>query len=101
MDLLIIDIPLRDGTKYQIEQEDLEIWRNLYEFVDVDLELKKLLGWNLANPAKRKTKRGIKKHINSWLSRANDKGVQYGPIRARTKQTILQRHTDRSWAPGV
>ena len=29
-------------------------------------------GWNLSNPGKRKTPRGIKRHINSWLTRAND-----------------------------
>lgn len=30
-------------------------------------------GWLNANPTKRKTKRGIKRFINSWLSREQDK----------------------------
>ena len=31
-------------------------------------------GWCLANPSKRKTKRGVKKFINNWLSRQQDRG---------------------------
>ena len=31
-------------------------------------------GWCLANPSKRKTQRGVKKFINNWLSRQQDRG---------------------------
>ena len=31
-------------------------------------------GWCLANPARRKTRRGVRAFINEWLSRAQDKG---------------------------
>ncbi len=33
-----------------------------------------MTGWLDANPTKRKTARGIKRFVNSWLARAQDKG---------------------------
>ena len=33
-----------------------------------------MLGWCDANPKKLKTKDGVKKFINSWLSKEQDKG---------------------------
>lgn len=36
-------------------------------------------GWLLSNPNKRKTRRGIEKFINGWLSREQDKGGSKSP----------------------
>ena len=33
-----------------------------------------MVGWLDSNPTKRKTKRGINRFINNWLSNAQDKG---------------------------
>ena len=46
----------------------------LYPAVDVMQELRKMKGWCDSNPAKRKTRRGIKRFINNWLSRQQDEG---------------------------
>ena len=101
MDLQVSSLPLKDGSTYEIQQDDKDIWKQLYPNIDLEQELKNCLGWNLANPARRKTKRGAKKHINGWLARANSKGVYHEPNRARTKQTAIQNLTDRSWAEGI
>ena len=51
--------------------------------VDIASELRKMRGWLLANPSKRKTKSGIARFANSWLAREQDRG----PVKTRgTKQ---------------
>ncbi len=62
---------------YSTKQEEYEVGKDLYmEYcdaypeVDVLSELGKMRAWLLSNDQKRKTKRGMKRFINSWLSRA-------------------------------
>ena len=57
-------------------------WAEAYPRVDVQSELNKMHQWLLANPGKRKTQRGLPRFINSWLSRANEKGADDGNKRA-------------------
>ena len=73
----VISITLNDKTEYSITQADVDGWKDLYPAVDVIQELRKMKGWADANPAKRKTKRGIKSFINSWLAKEQDK--YHGP----------------------
>ena len=70
----VIGLPLNDSTEHPIYQSDIEEWENLYPLVDVIQEIRKMRGWLLSNPERRKTKRGIKRFINNWLSREQDKG---------------------------
>lgn len=69
----IITLTLNDKSEYPIYQSDIDEWKELYQSVDVLQELRKMKGWLDANPKKRKTKNGIKRFINSWLSREQDK----------------------------
>ena len=73
----IISLILNDKSFYDVEQKDYEEWTTLYPAVDVMQELRKMKGWCDSNPTKRKTKKGIKRFINSWLSREQDKGRVY------------------------
>ena len=85
---VVIEILLNDGSKHPVTQEDVDEWSNLYQAVDVMQELRKMKGWAIANPKKRKTKRGIKSFINSWLTREQDK--YHGPelnTRVGTRQS--------------
>ena len=70
----VIGLPLNDSTEHPIYQSDIEEWENLYPSVDVIQEIRKMRGWLLSNPERRKTKRGINRFINNWLSREQDKG---------------------------
>lgn len=70
----VIELILNDKSLYPITQQDINEWQELYPSVNVLQELRKMKGWLDANPAKRKTSRGIKRFINSWLSREQDKG---------------------------
>lgn len=69
-----IELILNDKTFYLISQEQVDDWHSLYPAVDIMQELRKMKGWLYANPAKRKTKRGILRFVNSWLAREQDKG---------------------------
>ena len=72
-----ISITLNDKTEYPITEADIEGWKDLYPAVDVMQELRKMKGWSDANPTKRKTKAGIKRFINAWLAKEQDK--YHGP----------------------
>lgn len=69
----VIQLTLNDKSLYDVSQNDFEEYEELYPNVDIMQELRKMKGWLNANPTKRKTKRGIKRFINSWLSREQDK----------------------------
>lgn len=70
----IISIILNDKTFFDVTNEDYLKWVELYPAVDVMQELRKMAGWCDANVAKRKTRRGIRSFITSWLAREQDKG---------------------------
>lgn len=65
---------LHDGSYYSISKEDISKWAALYPAVDIEQEIRKMIGWSEANPQNRKTKRGALAFINRWLAREQDKG---------------------------
>lgn len=73
-----ISILLNDGTLYPVTIADIERYESLYPSVDVRQELRNMVGWSESNPSKRKTKGGITRFINSWLSRKQDSGGTRG-----------------------
>ncbi|MDY3987763.1 MAG: hypothetical protein SOY88_00180 [Massilioclostridium sp.] len=70
----VFELPLNDKSLFPVSELDLQKYSELYPNVDISQEFRKMIGWLDANPAKRKTKKGIKRFINSWLSRQQDKG---------------------------
>ena len=62
-------LPLVDGSDFPIAQETVDELSGLYPAVDVEQQLRNMRGWLLANPKNRKTKAGIMRFVNSWLSR--------------------------------
>lgn len=62
-------LPLVDGTDFEISVETVAELSGLYPAVDVEQQLRSMRGWLLANPKNRKTKAGIMRFVNSWLSR--------------------------------
>ena len=71
---VFIRLQLNDKSLFPIFDDDLDKWRDLYPAVNVEQELRNMVGWIDGNPTKRKTKSGIKKFINSWLSKEQDQG---------------------------
>lgn len=73
----IISIILNDKTFFDVFSEDYNRWCELYPAVNVMQELRKMSSWSTGNPKRRKTKSGIRRFINAWLSKEQDKGGQY------------------------
>ena len=73
----IISLILNDKSLFDVFPEDYNRWCELYPAVDVMQELRKMSGWCTDNPTRRKTKSGIRRFINNWLSKEQDKGGQY------------------------
>lgn len=74
----VISLILNDKSLHDIFQSDIDGWKELYPAVDILQELRKMKGWLDSNPAKRKTKRGIKRFINGWLAREQDRNGSKG-----------------------
>ena len=73
-----IELVLNTGALYPISKEKADRWRELYPSVDVSQELRNMAAWLESNPTKRKTKNGILRFCNGWLSREQDKKQEGG-----------------------
>ena len=77
-DDIFITIPLvhkkEDGTpdEFLVTRSMVEEFHELYPGIDVEQELRNIRGWNLSHPERRKTRKGILRHITGWLSKAQD-----------------------------
>ena len=63
------------GETFRVTDDMLPDWEAAYPAVDVLQELNKIKAWLQDNPTKRKTVRGMRKFIGSWLSRQQDRGL--------------------------
>lgn len=72
-----IKILLNDKSYYEVSTKKIVQWKDTYPAVNVEQELKKMVSWCDANPTRRKTRNGVERFINSWLSREQDRGGAY------------------------
>ena len=63
---------LNDGTSYEITENDVENFQQLYPGIDVRQEIRNITGWCLSNPKNRKTRAGARRILNGWLSRSQN-----------------------------
>ena len=73
-DPVVVEMVLNDGGTYKVTRSEAERYQVLYPAVDVMQELRNAAGWLEGNPTRRKTKAGIKRYINGWLAKEQDKG---------------------------
>lgn len=73
----IFQIPLNDGSMFDIHQAGIDRLQELYPAVNVPQEFRNIIGWTTANPTKRKTSNGVKWFIDSWMRRVQNQGGQY------------------------
>lgn len=71
---------LNDGTEWKPNKALVAEFVRLYPNVDVKQQFSEMRGWCISNPTKRKTKRGITRFVNGWLSRAQDRGNRISPV---------------------
>lgn len=70
---IIARITLVDGTSYEITDKVAEEDAKAYPGVDVKHEYLMMERWGIANPKKRKTRRGIRQFMNTWLDKAQNR----------------------------
>lgn len=80
-ELPVIELPLNDGSAFGVTREEIDGYAKLYPAVDVEQELRNMLGWCMANPAKRKTRGGIRRFIAGWLAREQNRGGTAASVR--------------------
>lgn len=68
----VMYLPLNSGEEFAITEEDFKLWKETYQAVNILQELQKMVAWLHSNPTKKKTRSGVKRFVNSWLSRAQD-----------------------------
>lgn len=78
----VATLPLNDGTEFPVTEDMVSEFSGLYPAVDVMQELRNMRGWLINNPKNRKTGAGIRRFINSWLSREQDKPRTARPAKA-------------------
>lgn len=100
----VITMLLNNGDTYEVDQADIIQWEKTYPAINVYQELNAMESWLDANPTRRKTPKGIKRFINSWLARAQDKGGS-PTVRAKTdsirNRNIEDSLADVSWIGNV
>ena len=67
-------IPLNDGTEWKCSVSDYDEYVRLYPGVDVKKAFREMRSWSNSNPEKRKTRKGVKRFVNSWLSKEENSG---------------------------
>lgn len=92
----LFELPLNvKNTFYPITQEMIDHYKELYPNVDIEQNFRNMIGWLEANPTKRKTKTGISRFINAWLSKEQDRGNN--PIvKSDNKKVIKNRTNDET-----
>lgn len=70
----VFELILNGGIKHPITQSQIDRWTEAYPGVDVYQALRSMGAWLEANPAKRKTARGINRFIVNWLDRDQNSG---------------------------
>lgn len=69
---VFITLPLNDKSEYAVTMKKVNEYKELYPAVNIEQELRNMRGWSNGNPTKRKTRSGIERFINSWLSRTQN-----------------------------
>lgn len=68
-----------EAEEYPVTQKHLDDWQDAYPAVNCLMEAKQAKAWLNANPAKRKTYRGMAKFLNGWMSRQQNAGGSKEP----------------------
>jgi len=93
-----IVFPLKDGSEWTIRPDQIRRMIETYPNLDVHAELMHMRMWCENNPAQRKTKAGINRFINGWLSRSEaqrlEREAKAAPPQRQTKQ---QQYTQRDY----
>lgn len=63
------EFPLKDGSNYIVPEQFVDELKDTYRSLDVEHHLKRARLWLVAAPSRQKTRRGMTKFLNGWMSR--------------------------------
>lgn len=91
---LVLSVPLiqRDGL-FPIYEKDVKDWEETFPGVDVLQTLKIIRQWNKDHPGRRKTIKGIRSHISSWLGREQNRAPNKGSAPSSGGETFPEKFT--------
>lgn len=78
----------KEGVLFSVTEQFVNEMKALYPAVDVEQELRNMKGWCLTNKSKRKTKEGMPRFINKWLSKEQNEGKGPQPNPSRYQKAI-------------
>lgn len=90
---VFISLPLSDGKSFfDVTEKYFQEQALLYPGVNLAQEFRNMRGWLDSNPTKRKTSRGVRRFITTWLQNSQDKprGWQSGRLAPRDINQISQ-----------
>ena len=67
-------LPLNTGEEFEIRESYAAELKRLYPIVDVPQTLREIRGWCIANPQKLKTVSGIRRMVNTWMTKEQNNG---------------------------
>ena len=62
-----------------LTDDDLELWKNAYPDVNVEIELKRIIAWIVSNPKKIEKRKDLRRTITNWLS-SEQKKIERGIV---------------------
>ena len=91
---VFLQLPLQNGTFFDITDEVIKHYGDIYPGVNIKQEFKKMLDWLNSNPNRRKKK--IKSFITNWLNKADVKpyASEYVFTAAENDEEFLKRLED-------
>ena len=91
-------IILNTGDEWRPLKSEYEEYVRLYPSLNVEAVFRNIRAWCIANPSKRKTKHGVRRFVNAWLSREQDKGTKNAPLaspKPAAKQNAFNSFSDQ------
>ena len=86
---------LNDGSMYNVTENDVVYYQQLYPGIDCVQELRKMAGWCDSNQKYRKTRSGAKRFMNSWFARAQDDASKRANGKAAGKKNTFMNFEER------
>lgn len=74
---VIVQLLLNDNSFFDVTANIIASWANFYPGIpDIEQQFRDMAGWCMSADRQRKTKTGIKRFINRWLAKEQDKAGQ-------------------------
>jgi len=79
-------LPLISNKEHYITKDELAIYAEAYPAIDPLAEIKRAKAWLIANPKNKKTSSGIKRFINTWLSKEQNSAARLPQTKNKNTQ---------------